>query len=322
MAAKVRRVARHSSKFVVLAAVVGNLLVAATKFAASVLTGSSAMLSEGVHSLVDTGNELLLLYGMRRSTARPDRLHPLGYGRELYFWCFVVAILVFALGAGVSIYEGVARLADPAPVENPRLVYAVLAFSALFDGASWLIALRSFRAERPGVGLLQAVRESKDPPTFMVLFEDSAALIGLAVAFLGTFLSSSLERPEFDGAASILIGFVLAGTAFALARETKDLLIGEAADADAIAEILRVAEGVNGVDGANGALAVHLAPDQILVALSVEFSDALTAPQIEACVVEIERRVRDESPEVVTLFVKPQTGAGWRAAYERRFGGA
>ena len=177
---------QNSSKTVIYAALAGNLLVAATKFVAAAISGSSSMLSEGVHSLVDTFNEVLLLYGLRRSRRMPDPVHPLGYGRELYFWSFIVAVLLFALGAGVSIYEGVQHMLKPAPIHNPTVNYVVLALSLVFEGASWGVALRAFRAAKGDLSYWQAVRRSKDPPSFMVLFEDSAALIGIAIAALGT----------------------------------------------------------------------------------------------------------------------------------------
>lgn len=175
-----RRIASISSRKVIYAAIAGNLLVAATKFGAAAWTGSSAMLSEGVHSVVDTGNSLLLLYGLNRAKRSPDHDHPLGYGREIYFWSFVVAVLVFALGAGVSFYEGVAHILNPEPIRNPVVNYAVLGLSALFDGTTWWIALRNFKGRMKFSSLIGAIHNSKDPPSFMVLFEDSAALIGLS----------------------------------------------------------------------------------------------------------------------------------------------
>jgi cation diffusion facilitator family transporter len=245
---------RYSSRSVIYAAIAGNLLVAGTKFGAAAWTGSSAMFSEGVHSLVDTGNELLLLYGLQRAEEPPDRRHPLGYGREVYFWSFVVALLVFALGAGVSLYEGVLHVASSTPVENPGVNYLVLALSALFDGSTWWIALRNFKGERRYSEVFSAIGESKDPPSFMVLIEDSAALIGLFIAFIGTFVSESLHLPVADGVAAILIGLVLAATAALLARETKGLLIGEAADPAILASIIHLAEEIEGIAHANGIL--------------------------------------------------------------------
>jgi cation diffusion facilitator family transporter len=297
----------ETSRTVIYAALAGNLLVAATKLGAAAWTGSSAMLSEGVHSVVDTGNELLLLYGMRRAARVPDHNHPLGHGREIYFWSFVVALLVFALGACVSIYEGVVHVLAPHPVENPTVSYVVLALSVLFDGISWLITMRSFKGKRRYSELMDAVHDSKDPPSFIVLFEDSAALIGLSIAFAGIYLSQRLKLPVLDGVASILIGLVLASTAVLLARETKGLLIGERADQTIVDSILRLAGELDGVAHANGVITIHLAPEQILVALSLEFADELRAPEIEARVVELERCLREAHPAVVAIFVKPQS---------------
>ncbi|HEY2736053.1 MAG TPA: cation diffusion facilitator family transporter [Polyangiales bacterium] len=312
------KTAALSSRFAIYAALVGNVLVAATKLAAAMWTGSSAMLSEGIHSIVDTGNELLLLYGIHRAARRPDRNHPLGHGREIYFWSFIVALLVFAAGACVSIYEGVSHVLHPAPVENVAVSYIVLALSVLFDGTSWVITMKTFRGKRAYSELLDAVHESKDPPSFIVLFEDSAALIGLAIAFLGIFLSQLLKQPVFDGIASILIGLVLAITATLLARETKGLLIGERADQSIVDSILRLTAEMDGVAHANEVLTIHLAPDQIMVALSIEFADELRTSDIEARVVDLEREVREAHPAVVALFVKPQTCGHWREVSARR----
>jgi cation diffusion facilitator family transporter len=298
---------RSESKFVIYAALAGNFLVAATKFVAAAWTGSSSMLSEGVHSLVDTSNEGLLLYGLRRSQRQPDSRHPLGYGRELYFWSFIVALMLFALGAGVSVYEGIAHIMEPREVEDVAVNYVVLALAALFEGGSWIVALRAFRRTKGEQTYWQAIRRSKDPPTFIVLFEDSAALIGIAIAAIGIFSASHFQRPAFDGVASILIGLVLAATAAILARESKGLLIGERASEGTIASILSLARSHAGVAGAEVAITVHMAPDQIVVALNVEFDDALTAPQIEATVAAMEEKIRARHPEVVSLFVKPQS---------------
>ena len=312
--------ANSSSKLVIYAALVGNLLVALTKASAAAWTGSSAMLSEAVHSLVDTGNEVLLLYGMRRSVRQADPEHPLGYGRELYFWSFIVALMVFALGAGVSLYEGILHILFPKPITDPLVNYVVLGLAFLFEGVSWLVALRQFRALKGPLGYYEAFRRSKDPISFMVLFEDSAALIGILIAALGTFAATTLDAPVFDGVASILIGLVLAGTASLLARESKSLLLGERADIKLSESILRIAEGGSLASRANGVLTVHLAPDQILVALSLEFADDLRAPQIEDAVINIERKIRAAHPEVVTLFVKPQTAIAFKETIHLRFG--
>jgi cation diffusion facilitator family transporter len=311
---------RYSSRTLIYVALGANLLVAATKFAAAAWTGSSAMLSEGFHSVVDTGNELLLLYGLHRGAARPDQDHPLGYGREVYFWSFAVALLVFALGAGASIHEGVTHLANPKPIQNAAVNYVVLALSALIDGTSWWITVRTFKTEDPYSGIFGAIHRSKDAPAFIVLFEDSAALIGLAIAFVGIYLSTSLNRPALDGMASILIGLVLAATAALLARETKSLLIGERADKIIVDSILRLAATTAGVTRANGVLTVHLAPRQILVALSIEFADELRTSDIEAKITELEDRIRLKYPDVIALFVKPQTTERYQKMIADRYG--
>ncbi|MBS0249589.1 MAG: cation diffusion facilitator family transporter [Proteobacteria bacterium] len=295
------------SKRVVYAALIGNLLVAATKFVAAAVTGSSSMLSEAVHSLVDTGNEALLLYGYFRAGRRPDDSHPLGYGRELYFWSFIVSLLLFAIGAGVSIYEGIDHIIEPSPISNPAVNYIVLALSAVFEGASWWIALKRFGKLKGRRGYWETVRDSKDPPSFMVLFEDTAALIGIAIAAAGNFAVQYWDISWVDGAASILIGVVLAIAATVLARENKALLIGERASDEVINSILSLAISEQSIDGANNVFAIHLAPDQILVALSLEFADELRTPQIEAAVVRLEERIRAKHPEVIALFIKPQT---------------
>ena len=302
------------SKLVVYSALAGNLAIAVVKFGAAAATGSSAMLSEGVHSLVDTGNEVLLLYGMNRAARPPDADHPLGHGRELYFWSFVVALLIFAVGAGVSFYEGIIHLADPSPVERPALVFGVLAASFVFEGISWTIALREFRRAQGDCGFWEAFRRSKDLTTFMVLFEDSAALAGLLVAAAGVGLALSTGDPRWDGAASLVIGLILAVVAAILARESKALLIGERADPALSAGIRALAGGISGVGGVNAITTVQLAPEQIVVNLSIEFDDDLRTPDIEAAVASLETCIRDAYPQVAALFVKPQTAA----AAERR----
>jgi cation diffusion facilitator family transporter len=312
--------AQSSSKTAVHAALIGTLLVAATKAGAATWTGSSSMMSEAIHSFVDTGNEVLLLYGMRRSGERPDNVHPLGYGRELYFWSFIVALLIFALGAGVSIYEGITHVRAPEPVTDAVVNYVVLALALVFEGGSWLVALRQFRAAKGRLGYMEAFRLSKDPPSFMVLFEDSAALIGIALAALGTFASAGLGLPILDGVASILIGVVLAVTSVLLARESKSLLIGEQADRALNQSILSIAAAQPGVQGANGLITAQLAPDQIVAALSVDFDDRISAREVELAVTDLERKVRAAHPGVVALFVKPQAGSTFREAVRQRFG--
>jgi cation diffusion facilitator family transporter len=297
---------RERSKPVVYAALAGNLLVALTKFIAASWTGSSAMLSEAIHSVVDTGNQGVLLYGINRSLRPPDDIHPLGYGRELYFWSFIVALLMFTIGAGVTLFEGIRHISNPHPIENPLVNYVVLACSVVFEGGTWLYAWKEFRKTCGERGFYRAVRESKDPPAFMVLFEDSAALIGLVIAFAGTFASSYFEMPVLDGVASIGISLVLGGVALLLARESKGLLIGEPAARYIRESIIAITRSIPGIERARLLFTVHLAPHQIVAALSLEFKDSLTSPEIEQKVAALERAIHDRHPDVIAVFVKPQ----------------
>jgi len=298
-----------ASRKVIYAALAGNLLIALTKFVAAWWTGSSAMLSEGVHSVVDTSNQLLLLYGINRAGKPPDDEHPLGYGRELYFWSFIVALLIFSLGAGVSFFEGISHILAPTPISDPHVNYIVLAVSFVFEGVTFLIALKEFNKLRGSLGYFEAVTRSKDPPSFLVLFEDFAALIGIAIAFIGTLAADRLAMPVLDGAASIGIGILLAVTATFLARESKGLLIGEGARGSTMRSIRQIAAEQPGVESVNNLVTVHLAPDQIVAALSLEFKDPLTTPEIEKAVAAIESRICKLHPEVVSIFVKPQSSS-------------
>jgi cation diffusion facilitator family transporter len=311
-----------TSKQVVYAALIGNLLVAATKTLAALWTGSSAMTSEAIHSFVDSGNEILLLYGLHRAARPADAEHPFGHGRELYFWSFIVSLLIFAIGSGVSLYQGIAHIRDPHPIENPWVNYIVLAFAMVFEGGSWMISMRQFRSAtaRGRLSFYEAFRKSKDPPSFMVLFEDTAALLGIVLAAAGTFAATQWRMPQLDGAASVLIGCVLAAIAIVLARESKSLLIGESASSELTKSIIDIASRDPAVLRVNGLLTAQLAPDQILVALSLEFSDDLRVPELEERVIEIERNIRARHGEVTALFVKPQTPKTFSEARRKRFG--
>ncbi|HEU4661177.1 MAG TPA: cation diffusion facilitator family transporter [Pseudolabrys sp.] len=315
--------AARKSKFVVYAATIGNALVTLTKFIAAVWTGSSAMLSEAIHSLVDTSDQLLLLYGIHRAALPPDELHPFGYGRELYFWSFVVALLMFTLGAGAAGVEGVQHIINPAEISNPIVSYIVLGAAAVFEGSTWVIALREFRKAKGDMGYFQAMRQSKDPPTFIVLFEDTAALLGLLIAFLGTFAAERLDMPVLDGIASLAIALLLALTAMALARESKGLLLGEPASRALRETVMAVVRRTPGIERGQIVFTVHLSPDQVVVALSVEFCDDLTASEIEKTTAALEHAIREALPEVITIFVKPQAivpepSVAWRLPGARR----
>jgi cation diffusion facilitator family transporter len=304
----------HGSKVVIYAALGANALIALTKFAAAAVTGSSAMLSEAVHSVVDTGNQGLLLYGLWRSTRPPDQRHPFGYGRELYFWSFVVALLIFAGGAGVSLYEGLHKLQDPTPVTHAYVNYVVIALAMLFEGVGWTFAFRAFRAVKGERSYLEAVRLSKDPAVFTVLFEDSAALLGLVVALVGIGLGEWLERPALDGVASIGIALILGATAVWLAYECKGLLIGEGVLPEVRLGIERIVAGQPGILRVNEHRSVHLGPDEVLLNLSLDFASDLSADQVEAAISELERRIKAAYPEVKRVFIEAQSWRAHRAA--------
>jgi len=299
--------AKSSTVFSVWAALAGNLLVALAKSVAAAMTGSAAMTSEAVHSLIDTVNEILLLYGISRSARPADRTHPLGYGRELYFWSFVVALLIFALGAGVSVYEGFNHIVVPQPIERPGVIFAVLAASLAFEGTSWWISMRAFGAAKRHLGWWEAFRRSKDPPAFIVVFEDSAALLGIAVAAAGTTAALLTGDARWDGVASLVIAAILAAVAGLLAQESKELLIGERADPELSDAILRTASGIAGVCSANSIVTIQIAPHSVVATLSLDFFDTLRAPEIERAVIELESRIRNLYPDVTALFVKPQS---------------
>jgi len=300
-----------SNKVVVYAALLGNLAIALVKFVAAYITNSSAMLSEAIHSVVDTLNEILLLYGMKKSQQPANVRHPFGYGRELYFWAFIVALMVFALGAVVSIYQGIQHVRHPEEMLNPTLNYIVLTIAIVCEGISWFVALKAFRKIKGRQGYFEAFRRSKDPTTFTVLFEDTAALCGLFIALIGIYLAHALNIPELDGVASILIGVVLAVSAILLARETKGLLLGESADPQLRNNILMIAQEDHAVLSANGVLTEQMGAHQVLASLSLEFEDNLSSDDIEACVNRIEAKIKQIHPEIVALFIKPQTKKVW-----------
>ena len=307
-----------NSRVVIYAGIIGGIAVAITKFAAALFTGSSAMMSEGVHTLVDTGNSLLLVYGMNRAKQKPDSNHPLGYSREIYFWSFVVAVLVFALGAGLSFYEGVSHILNPEPIQDPAVNYVVLGISALFDVPTFWLALRNFKGDGNFSALFTKFRDSKDPAEFMTFFENAATVLGLMTAGAGIYLSVLFNRPEWDGVASLVIATVLAVTAVLLARETKGLLIGEPADKAVVESIRKIAKAIPGVIHANGVLTAQLGPEQVIATLSIEFADHLRTPDIEQRVVELERRVRSQHREVTSVFIKPQTSAEFQRAHQAK----
>jgi cation diffusion facilitator family transporter len=298
----------------IYAALTGNTLIAITKFAASYYTGSSAMLSEAIHSLVDTGNQWLMLYGLKRSKRPADREHPFGYGMEEYFWAFVVAILIFGLGGGMSFYEGLNRVMEPHEVGTPYVNYIVLVLAMVFEGGSWWIAYNEFSKVKGTSGWMSEIRRSKDPSKFTVLFEDSAAMLGLVVALAGIVLAQVLDMPLLDGAAAIVIGLILATTAALLAYECKGLLIGEAASPAIVDSIRTTATQLDGVDSVNEVLTMHLGPDDILLNLSLDFADSLSAEQVEATISDLEQSIKTEHPKVRRIFIEAQSAEAHRRA--------
>jgi cation diffusion facilitator family transporter len=294
------------SRKAIFAALAGNALIAVTKFAAASYTGSSAMLSEAIHSLVDTGNQGLLLYGMKRAARPADKLHPFGYGIELYFWAFVVAILIFGVGAGVSFYEGIDKLQNPHPVTSPHINYIVLGLAMAFESVSWWVAFREFRKTKGEHGYFEAVRLSKDPTVFTVLFEDTAAMLGLIVAFIGILLSQLLDLPVMDGVASLVIGGILAVTAAYLAYECKGLLTGESAGRAVVSEIERIITGEPDVYRVNELLTMHFGPHDILLNVSLDFSDRLSSAEVEKNVSALELQIKTRFPDIKRIFIEAQ----------------
>ncbi len=295
-----------SSVKVIIAALIGNTLIAVTKFAAAIFTNSSAMLSEGIHSLVDTGNQILLLHGMKQAKKPADERFPFGHGKEIYFWSFVVAILIFAVGAGVSLYEGVHHIVEPAPVKDPLVNYSVLGFAMLFEGSAWFFAMREFNRVKGKWGMVEAVQRGKDPSMFVVLFEDSAAMLGLVVAFAGIWLGQLTGNFIYDGVASVIIGLILGGTAIWLAYETKGLLIGESANQYVVQGIRELVGTYPSVLHVNEVLTMHMGPDYVLVNLSLDFKDGLNTGELEKTIARIDKAIKAAYPRVKRVFVEAE----------------
>ena len=305
--------AASTSKNVIFAALAGNLAIAITKLAAALFTGSAAMMSEAIHSAVDTGNQIILLIGLKRAARPATDSHPFGHGLQLYFYTFVVAVLIFGVGAVISILHGVERIRHPGEIENPWINYLVLGLSVLFEGASWLVALRAFNRERGGRPFFSVIRSSKDPTVFTVLFEDTAALAGLVVALMGVVASDLFALPMLDGVASVVIGIILALTAGFLAFESQSLLTGEAADPETREGIAAIARAEAGVDGLNDCRTMHFGPNEILVALSLDFRNDLSAGDVEDTVARLEHRIRAAYPQAGRIYVEAQSFASHAA---------
>ncbi|MEJ2088136.1 MAG: cation diffusion facilitator family transporter [Gammaproteobacteria bacterium] len=295
-----------SSKTAIYAALVGNTLIAATKFVAASISGSAAMFSEGIHSLVDTGNQVLLLHGLKRAEKPPSAQFPFGHGKEVYFWSFVVAILIFGLGAGISLYQGWTHLSHPEPMTNVTLNYIVLGAAVVFEGGALLLALREFNLSRGTTGVLDAVRGGKDPSLFVVVFEDSAALLGLLVAVVGVFLFEMTGDPIYDASASIGIGLILALTAAWLAYESKGLLIGESASPEIVAAIAKIPEADDRVLTINEVSTLHMGPSHVIVTLSVDFVDGIDSSEVERAVTQLNRAIKAIDPTIRRVFIEAE----------------
>lgn len=294
------------SKKVIYAALIGNTLISITKFSAAAITGSSAMLSEGIHSLVDTGNQVLLLHGLKQAKKPADANFPFGHGKEVYFWSFIVAILIFALGGGISIYEGIQHLQHPKEISQPMINYIVLGLAIVFEGAAWLFAFREFKQAKGKWGYIEAVQRAKDPSIFVVLFEDSAAILGLLVAIVGIALSDISGILYFDGIASILIGFILVGTAIWLAYETKGLLIGESANVAVVQGIKTILQKHELIEYINEVLTMHMGPDFILANISVDFKDQSSAGEVESVIAALSKDIKAQFPQIKRIFIEAE----------------
>lgn len=305
-----------SAKKTIYAAMAANFAIAIIKFIAASITGSSAMLSEGIHSVVDTGNELLLLLGIRLSKKPADDSHPFGYGQELYFWTLIVALFIFAIGGGMSIYEGINHVRYPEPLTNPFWNYVVLGLAVIFEGYSWNVALQAFLAStsKNEDNFWTAIRASKDPTVFTILFEDTAALIGLFVAFLGVLSGHLLGNVYLDGVASIVIGVILCGVSILLASESKGLLIGEGASAETVASIRKITNDDPAVDRVIKVLTLHFGPQEILLNLEIEFAKDLETEGLAIAVERLETLIRKQHTEIQNIFIEAKSISARRRA--------
>ena len=303
-----KRAEHGESKFVIYGAICSNVGIAVSKYAAALVTGSSAMLAEGIHSTVDSCDSLLLLVGLHRSERPADEGHPFGHGKELYFWTLLVAVLIFGVGGGMGVYEGITHLLHPEPLNDPFWNYVVLGVGVLLEGTSFVIAVRNFlKSKAEGVSIFRAIRRGKDPTVFTVMFEDAAALLGLLFAFLGVFLGHLLDNPYLDGSASIAIGLLLGCVAAWLAAESKGLLVGEAALPNEVAAIEKAARDDPAVTRARRPVTMYLGPRSILVGLDVNFDDALTADRIEEAVRRLEEAVKKAVPKVTHVYIEARS---------------
>jgi len=290
------------SQLAIYAAIAGNLAIAVTKFVAAAFTGSAAMLSEAIHSLVDTGNGGLMLLGVRKSRKPPDSDHPFGHGHELYFWTLVVGVLVFAVGGGMSTYEGILHMLHPVLPENPAWSYSVLGIATVFEGTTWLLGWKAFSAERRGKGVLETIHDTKDPTSFTVLLEDSAALLGLLFAFLGIFIGRQLGLPYLDGAASVVIGLLLCGVAVLMVYESKGLLIGEGLDSETLKSIRQLVQTDAAVERVRHLHTMYLGPHEVLLTVELRFKNSISALEVRRAVRRIKEAIQSQHGDVTQIF--------------------
>lgn len=296
-----------SSKIAIYGAIAANSAIAVSKFIAAFFTGSSAMLSEGIHSLVDTGNGILLLFGIRLSQRVPDSKHPFGYGNEIFFWSFVVAILIFALGGGIAIYEGIMHLLHPRELENVQWNYVVLVLAMIFEGSALRVALREFEVSRRNRPFFQALRESKDSTTIAVVVEDTAALAGLLIALLSVLLGQLTGWVYFDGIGSVLIGLLLVSVSYFFAVECKALLVGEGLGTENIDKIQAILEEEPNISNHRRPLSLYFGPNEVLVNLDVHFNDELSSDAIEQTIDRVEALIKAAVPKVNRIFIEAET---------------
>jgi cation diffusion facilitator family transporter len=301
------------SKTAIFAAILGNLAIAVTKFIVASVTGSSAMLSEAIHSVVDTGNGGLMLYGIHNSRKPADEAHPFGHGRELYFWTLIVGVLVFGVGGGMSVYQGLTHITHPPTLENPAWNYVVLAFAAVFEGTTWYFGWKAFAAERRGQGIFETIHTSKDPTSFSVLLEDSAALIGIGIAFIGIFLANQLNQPRLDGLASVVIGILLCGVATLMVHESRGLLIGEGVDRKTLQSLRAIIEADQDVAHVQHLHTIYQSPRTVTLVIELRFQDTLSATDIRTAVARLETSIRARHPVVKHVFFGAESisGDGW-----------
>jgi cation diffusion facilitator family transporter len=292
------------SKIGLYGALGANLGIAVIKFIAAAVTGSSAMISEGIHSLIDTGNAVLLLYGIKQSKKLPDREHPFGFGKELYFWTLIVGVLIFAIGGGMSVYEGITHCINPKELEDPFWDYLVLFFSFIFEGISTLIILRELKSHKGDKSFWKAIMQSKDPSVYAVMYENAADMIGILIAFFGVFLGHYLNNPYLDGAASIFIGLMLGVVAILLLRQSKSLLVGEAADRDLIDSIDEIVRKDHSVELIREPLTMHMSPDDILLILDIRFKKGMSTNDVEAAIDRMEDTIRQKHPMIRKIFME------------------